>query len=498
MKNIKNNIMYIITAIFIIFTIIFFAFAFYQRNVYANRYEQAQRLIKEEKFDEAVQILDTLKDYKDANELKTQAESGLIYSEATICFQNGNYIEAIEKFSLIPTYSDSIVQITEAKYQLALIYYEQAQYDLAKELFVELNNYSDSAFYLAQIDIKNHAISQQIVYEKAIEQFEMEEYAYALELFESIIDYSNAKEMAEECKCRIMRKNSNNSIAGGIRCSVAISNDHTVLAVGANPEGQCNVAAWRNIISVDTYGCFTIGLDTDGNVQLAGKYDGKNIDISEWKNITDIAAGERFIVGLKKDGTVVADGHNREHQIDVTAWNDVIAIDAGWNFTAALTQNNELLFAGVDNGQQDEFNRNKQDWIDVVNISSSGGGNVDKCRGKGHTVGLKKDGTVVAVGDNTYGQCDVTTWKDIIKVATGDWYTVGLKSDGSILITGTNTPGNQYIDTEILNECTDIIDIAAGFGHTLCLKKDGTVLAFGFNDDGKCSKTLEWHDLLTP
>jgi len=25
-------------------------------------------------------------------------------------------------------------------------------------------------------------------------------------------------------------------------------------------------------------------------------------------------------------------------------------------------------------------------------------------------VGLKSDGTVVAVGDNTYGQCDVSGW----------------------------------------------------------------------------------------
>ena len=30
-----------------------------------------------------------------------------------------------------------------------------------------------------------------------------------------------------------------------------------------------------------------------------------------------------------------------------------------------------------------------------------------------HTVGLKKDGTLVAVGDNEYDQCDVGDWKDI-------------------------------------------------------------------------------------
>lgn len=33
--------------------------------------------------------------------------------------------------------------------------------------------------------------------------------------------------------------------------------------------------------------------------------------------------------------------------------------------------------------------------------------------GRGHTVALKSDGTVVAVGDNTYGQCDVGRWLNI-------------------------------------------------------------------------------------
>ncbi|MBG9944638.1 hypothetical protein ABD77_22215 [Brevibacillus formosus] len=36
-----------------------------------------------------------------------------------------------------------------------------------------------------------------------------------------------------------------------------------------------------------------------------------------------------------------------------------------------------------------------------------------KAAGSAHTVGLKLDGTVVAVGDNEYGQCNVSGWRGI-------------------------------------------------------------------------------------
>jgi len=40
-----------------------------------------------------------------------------------------------------------------------------------------------------------------------------------------------------------------------------------------------------------------------------------------------------------------------------------------------------------------------------------------------HTVGLKPDGTVVAVGANEKGQLDVADWRDIIALSTGKNHT---------------------------------------------------------------------------
>jgi alpha-tubulin suppressor-like RCC1 family protein len=57
-----------------------------------------------------------------------------------------------------------------------------------------------------------------------------------------------------------------------------------------------------------------------------------------------------------------------------------------------------------------------------------------------HTVALKSDGTVTAVGDNKYDQCHVGVWRNIVAVAagnvhmapnTGNALTIGLRSDGT-------------------------------------------------------------------
>ena len=58
-------------------------------------------------------------------------------------------------------------------------------------------------------------------------------------------------------------------------------------------------------------------------------------------------------------------------------------------------------------------------WTDIVAIAA----------GNSHTVGLKSDGTVVAVGNNVNNQCNVSSWTDIVAVAAGSNHTIGLKSN---------------------------------------------------------------------
>ena len=76
-----------------------------------------------------------------------------------------------------------------------------------------------------------------------------------------------------------------------------------------------------------------------------------------------------------------------------------------------------------------------QDWTDIVAISA----------GYEHTVGLKSDGTVVAVGGNEDGQCNVQNWTDIVAISAGNKHTVGLKSDGTVVAVGRNSGGECFV-----------------------------------------------------
>jgi len=65
-------------------------------------------------------------------------------------------------------------------------------------------------------------------------------------------------------------------------------------------------------------------------------------------------------------------------------------------------------------------------------------------------VGLKSDGTVVAVGWNGYGQCNVGNWTDIIQVSAGMWHTVGLRADGTVVAVGDNGTGQCNVGSWML------------------------------------------------
>jgi alpha-tubulin suppressor-like RCC1 family protein len=257
-------------------------------------------------------------------------------------------------------------------------------------------------------------------------------------------------------------------VNAGTHHTVGLKSDGTVVAVGYNHEGQCNVGDWTNITQVDTRSYHTVGLKTDGTVVTVGYKNYWEYNVGGWTNITQVAAGGWYTVGLKNDGTVVAVGDNDDGQCDVGDWTDITQVAAGIDHTVGLKSDGTVVAVGDNHDGQ----CNVSGWTNITQVAA----------GNDHTVGLKTDGTVVAVGFDDYGQCNVGGWTGIVQVAAGSYHTVGLKTDGTVVAAGTNVFGKCDV-----GGWTDIVQVAAGWGHTVGLKTDGTVVAVGYNDYGECN-----------
>ncbi len=323
-------------------------------------------------------------------------------------------------------------------------------------------------------------LQQETSYYRAEELYMAEKYRDAIALLHSLINYKDSKRLIKECWNHAAVRN---TIAAGGRHTVGLRSDGTVVAVGWNEYGQCNVSGWRDIVAVAAGWGHTVGLRSDGTVAVVGGNENGQCSVSDWKDIVAIAAGADHTVGLRSNGTVVAVGNNNYGQCSVSGWKNIVAVAAGADHTAGLKSDGTVVAVGGNNYGQ----CNVSGWKDIVAIAA----------GAYHTVGLRSDGRVVAVGANFSGQCDVSDLKDIVAIAAGGHHTVGLRSDGTVIATKyTGNSDYNYGQCDV-SGWTDIVAIAAGAFHTVGLRSDDTVVAVGWNDDGQCDVS-GWRNIRIP
>jgi alpha-tubulin suppressor-like RCC1 family protein len=133
--------------------------------------------------------------------------------------------------------------------------------------------------------------------------------------------------------------------------------------------------------------------------------------------------------------------------------------------------------------------------------------------GFGHSLFLKSDGSLWGVGDDTSGQLgdgayyseipqgprqpEQIVCSGVTKIAAGFSFSLFLKSDGSLWAMGDNTFGElgdgtpldsgSIIQTNLPEEivASNVTAIAAGVIHSLFLKSDGSLWGMGYNRNGQ-------------
>ena len=394
------------------------------------------------------------------------------YSKAEKLLASGDYDGAITAFEALGDYKDSSAMLVESanakEYAQAEKLLASGDYDGAITAFEALGDYKDSSAMLVEsANAKEYAQA-----EKLLAQGQTAEAAVA---FARIAEYEDARERSLALWDTIAARE---TLAAGLDYTVGLKADGTVVVVGWNDDGQCDVSDWRDIVAVAAEGVHTIGLKADGTVAAVGWNDDGQCDVSGWRDIVAVAAGGEHTIGLRADGTVVAVGDNEYGQCDVSGWRDIVAVAGGSYHTVGLKADGTVVAVGNNEDGQCDVSG----WRGIVAVAA----------GYDHTVGLRADGTVVAVGDNEYGQCDVSGWADVVAVAAGYYHTVGLRADGTVVAVGWNDDGQCDV-----SGWTDIVAVAAGWDHTVGLKADGTVVAVGYNGYGRYDVS-GWRNIRVP
>lgn len=135
--------------------------------------------------------------------------------------------------------------------------------------------------------------------------------------------------------------------------------------------------------------------------------------------------------------------------------------------------------------------KKEQDLLALIIKNSVNAARIPVAIGEEHVVGLRSDGTVIAIGNNKYDECNVSGWRDIIAISAGDGFTIGLKLDGTVVAAG------DTWNIKEISEWRDIVAISARDNRAFGLKSDGTVVAAGCDINDECNGVSEWKNIVS-
>ena len=226
----------------------------------------------------------------------------------------------------------------------------------------------------------------------------------------------------------------------------------------------------------------------------AGDYDGAIAAFEELGDYKD-SAELMQLASYQRANALLADGDYANAAAAFAALGDYadspeLAKEANYNYAQMLLDSGDIPHAAMTFGQLADFKdarkRSFELWDQIAPRSYIDCGI--------STAGLKADGTVIVTDyTGTYDYSfDVSSWNDILSIATSYDYLLGLKSDGTVLVSGdeTTVPG--------ISEWTDIVAVECSQFRAIGLRSDGTVVSSGtkFTTGALDFDVSDWSDII--
>ena len=250
------------------------------------------------------------------------------------------------------------------------------------------------------------------------------------------------------------------------------------------------------------------------------------VAVNQLSEASAISAGGYHSLALLDNGTVRAWGYNGYGElgdgtattsyapVEVQGLQGVTAVSAGeFHSLALLSSGNVMAWGGNNDGQLgDGSTANSDVPVEVGGLSGATAISAGGCGrfAEGHSLALLSNGTVMAWGDNEYGQLgdgstansdvpvEVSGLKEVVAVSAGEFFSLALLKDGTVLAWGRNDlgqlgdGGTQESDVPVVvQQLSGATAISAGGcagspeGHSLALLGNGTVKSWGYNAYGQ-------------
>jgi len=167
-------------------------------------------------------------------------------------------------------------------------------------------------------------------------------------------------------------------------------------------------------------------------------------------------------------------GNGQSSPIPAAANSNVKAIACGNRHTVVLKNDGSVLAWGYSSYGQCTIPTSANNGVSAI------------AAGSDHTIALK-GGAVLAWGRNYEGQCTIPASANsgVSAIGGGQYHSIALK-DGGVIAWGNNQNGQCTVPNSAKSE---VSRIASGYNHTIAVKNDGTVIAWGENNYGQCLGT---------